>query len=226
MGSKDYIPPTVTLPHVFSYFLTNQDVDSAFDLWCRTAEKLLCQIPQVSDSGAASYDDGKFRGRVRFQKQCMYPKSKDASVLTLHCRRVADALGRANELARSHAFGYRQMSTWRNIHKVHLSLSRAQWLQLEPLLQQTLSPEVARQVATMLETFLKTMQSADKQARISAWKKRLQDSEKHSYAWANGDKSLDDCTMKLPNGTTTANELQQLRTLRTCKWLVTPFYTP
>lgn len=38
-------------------------------------------MPQVSDSGAAAYDDGKFRGRVRFQKQCMFPKSKDASVL-------------------------------------------------------------------------------------------------------------------------------------------------
>lgn len=29
-------------------------------------------------------------------------------------------------------------------------------------------------------------------------------------AWAKGDKSSDDGTMKLPNGTTMANELQQL----------------
>ena len=145
------------------------------------------------------------------QKQCAYPRSHDAMVLNLHARRIAATLGRAQDLKRASCFGYRQQNAWANIRHVESSLSADQWQPLKAVLAMPLTQERVLAVETTLVSLLKQQQAQDVKARVSAWKRKIMNSEKHAYKWAKGSKSADDHTMLLPDGAVTANEEQQLK---------------
>jgi hypothetical protein len=56
-------------------------------------------------------------------------------------------------------------------------------------------------------------QHLDRQSRIKAWKSKLAQSEKNAYKWLKSPDSPEDITMKLPDGTSTANTDAQLHAI-------------
>ena len=210
VGYQEHHP--VKIPQCILDQIDKHDIDAAFQAWCSLAQQYLCMIPQTTEHGV-SYDTGDSRGRVRIQRQVVFPKSKTGEVQNLHSRRLARALAlaRAEGLTRVHAFGEHQVRAWGNINTVKLSLSPSQWDLLASILNQTPTQERARDLVQLSRMYLQQQITADRNARIKAWKKKITSNEKYAYQWAKGHKSVEDQTMTLPDGRTTVNEDEQLR---------------
>ena len=106
---RDYVPPVVDSFDV-RRALARDDVNGAFDAWCRKADKLLKAIPVMGGDGDVR-DEGHGRGRVRFQKLCQYPPVAEQGAMTLRLRQIAAALRRSEELLHMDVYGYRAQQT-------------------------------------------------------------------------------------------------------------------
>ena len=214
---KGYQPPQVNCVSAVQPFLRSNKIDEAFHTWCSLAETCLHKIPRNS-SGQVSYDTGLGRGHVRFQKQCVFPKQHEASSLNVHCRIVAAAIGRTQELMRPAVFGEQSHRTWKNIQKAMPSLPKSHVHSIKPLFSNGLHREVLPQILSILNQSLKELQTADRHERINSWKKRMKASEKYSYKWLKQDANRPDTTMCLSDGTFTANTATQLEAIELA-WL-------
>jgi exonuclease III len=145
----DYIEKPIDSQSYVDDLLQKHQLDKAFDYWCVIAQKFLLSIPQSTKDGVM-YDHGNYRGKVRFQKQNLFPKGPDGIVKNLHSRRIASALSRAQELTKVRAFGYMQQRTWENITAVRPSLPETQWSSLHKILTQPCSHERAQTVVDIL----------------------------------------------------------------------------
>ena len=116
-----YHPPVIDCNKTLSPLLARGDIDSAFKEWCNLAQSCLRKIPRTKNN-CTVYDQGTSRGSIRFQKQCAFPKQREAHTLNLHSRRIAVAIGRIDELARARVHGAQSQRTWKNLAKVLVSL--------------------------------------------------------------------------------------------------------
>ena len=92
-----YVPEPIDRTTHIRQHLQKDHIDAAFQSWCDLVQDVLRQIPHTHASDVL-HDTGKHRGQVRFQKQSLFPRQADAHSLNLHSRRIADALGRVQEL--------------------------------------------------------------------------------------------------------------------------------
>ena len=205
----DYNPsPRTSCPEVVSCLAQNK-IDQAFRRWCDHAQKFLHKIPQTTGNGI-TYNAGTHRGQVRFQKQCIFPKQKDAHTLNLKSRRIAAALGRIQELQRSTHHGQQSDNTWKKVAKVLPDLPAPQKQELQQILQDRFSQNSLNTSEVLLRTCLKLSQSEDKTQGLKAWKARMAHSEKYAYQWLRSKDTNADETMRLADGTFTADTQQQL----------------
>lgn len=189
--------------------LQAKDIDGAFHTWCELAQAWLSKIPHTKN-GVVSYDSLSKRGQVRFQKQCLYPKQVDAHSLNLNCRRIAQALGRAEEFTRARNWGIQAAHTWKNIAKVRPSIPREHAANFQSLFTTSFNIDTITQLISLLKTILVELRSQDRKNRVKAWKRKPIQSEKKSYQWLKSQPQDTDISMKLPNGKFTANTDEQL----------------
>ena len=213
----DYVPPTIDSTTRIRQQLRQNRIDDAFQTWCDLAQDMLHKIPHTLNS-RVMYDTGKHRGQVRFQRQCVVPRQRDAHSLNLRSRRIADALGRVQELLRSPCFGQQSLNTWKNLSKVLPSLDTRDQLAFSKFINDSINTDALLSCAQILRQNLQVSQASDKQARIKAWKSKLAQSEKHAYQWLKSPNTPVDITMKLPSGIFTANTESQLEAIHN-DWL-------
>ena len=111
-------------------------------------------IPQ-SEGTQAQRDSGTGRGHIALQRQCVFPKSQDdRSVLNVRACKLAKALSRAQELAKSTCFGFLQRCAWDNIRKVQACLNAEQGQHLDAILRGAPSCKAAAELCRWLEHYL------------------------------------------------------------------------
>ena len=147
---------------------------------------------------------------MRFQKQTLFPKAVDAHALTIHSRRVAAALARAQEIKRTHVWGVQVQRTWQQLLKVTPSLPEHSQAQFAEIVRRGLTAQAIDELIPCLQSTLASLKLRDHRERIKAWKRRLQQSQKQAYKWLRNETADADISMKMPDGTYTANYAQQL----------------
>lgn len=206
---RNYIPPSIDICAKIGSFLSQGDIDKAFATWCSTAEDCLKQIPHTNQNSETTYDTGSSRGKIRFQKQCMFPNQPNAQTLNLHARRIAQALSRARDLLRANLQLHQSHNTWKNLAKAVPSIPEAYQMEVRNLLKR-LDFDNVQQCCFLLESTLREMQQSDKKQRIKAWKSKLAQSEKIAYQWLRNKQTAETTAMTLPTGEVTADITRQL----------------
>lgn len=186
------------------------NIDQAFETWCKIAQNYLRIIPKTKANGQKIFDAGNSRGRVLFQKQCRYPKQVRAHSLNIHSRKIAYALSRVQELQCNVHHGTQSLNTWKNLHKVLPSLNNPDKIFLQQILHEPIAPHTLKECFAILSKCLKESQAEDKKQRLQAWKQKMSNSEKQAYKWLKKETTKDVGTMKLPGGSFTADVNQQL----------------
>lgn len=204
-----YEPPTISVDLDIRACLSLKDIDKAMQLWSKRAEGLLCTIPLMD----GSFVKGSGRGKVRMRRLCAWPPEREVFAETVWLRKLARALRRAQELARLAFWGYRADQTvaylrtfWKETHGPLREL-------LDPLFTQTPSPAVFSEVQQILQTEYRSQRTLHQKARISAWKRRMQASEKLCHRWIQGKAKLEVVPMKLRNGEYTIDRNEQLNAI-------------
>lgn len=207
---RNYNPPPIDICAKISLLLEQGDIDKVFLIWCSTAENCLKQIPHTNQNFETSYDTGSGRGKIRFQKQCMFPDQPNAQTLNLHARRIAQASSRARELLRSNLQLHQSHNTRKNLAKAVPSIQETYQMEFRSLLHRHPNFDNVQQGCALLESALREMQQNDRKQRIKAWKYKLAQSEKIAYQWIRNKQSAETTAVTMPTGEVTADINRQL----------------
>ena len=205
-----FFSPIIDIGAKLNTWLKQGDIDKAFAVRCLKTENCLKQIPHTNQNSETSFDTGSGRGKIRFQKQCMFPKQPHAQTLNLHSRRIAQALSRTKELLRANLQLHQSHNTWKSLATTVPSMQDTYQMEFRNLLHKHLNFDTVQQCCALLESALREMQQNDRRQRIKAWKNKLAQSEKFAYQWIRNKQSAETTAMTLPSAKVTADINRQL----------------
>lgn len=202
----NYEPPRFPVDLDIRACLSANDIDKALQLWSKRAGSYLRKIPLMD----GNFVQGSGRGKVRMRRICAWPPERQAFAETVWLRKLAKALRRAEELARLSFWGYRADQTLVHLKTFWKETSGALREMLNPLFEQVPGPSVFREVQQVLQTEYRVQRTLRQKARISAWKRRMQASEKLCHRWIQGKAKLEVVPMKLRGGGLAIDRNEQL----------------
>ena len=162
----------------FTAALEAGDMDLAYDLWSREAERLLKAV--AVSQGHSLIPGASRRGRHNFHDQRRHPPTVQDQASTLHSRRVWKAICRCKEVALARP-GHRRDRTWACAHKILEHLTADRQAELRALLQRPASEEAATAACTWLTNYLEQLQRQNRNERITRWKKSLRAHDSACY---------------------------------------------
>ena len=210
----DYRPPHVATDLAMRKCLLKSDLDGAYRVWCRRAEHFLLKI-HLQNSG---FDSGLGRGRAGFRKLTVFPPEGSACADTVWCCRVAKALRQTQELGRMRQWGYRAEVTIAHIRKFAGEAQGPFAVAMQEVLGGVLSRDSIPVLRHVLEEEYSRAKRLSEQARLKAWKSRLQSSDRQCYKWIKGEKAKSPAPMKTRSGEYTVDRNVQLEEILT-EWL-------
>ena len=168
------------LGNEYQHAIDNQEVDRAFALWSREAERIL--HAEAIRQGWSMGKQRSHRGQVQFHEQRRYPKTIHMQASTLCGRRLWKLFNQATEMHKMQT-GTRFDRTLRNFKKNLDALSPDIKLQVQLQLVPNFSPANAAVLCETLQNLLNENNRQDLSQRLKKWKERLQNSDQKVYKW-------------------------------------------
>ena len=201
-----YIPERIYPDQDLHIALRMGDIDKAYRLWCRRAERFLMNIPRVD----GTYTSKSNRGYTSVRKLCRFPPERDAATVDVWSRKVARSLRRVEALQKMAQWSHRSEQTFHHLQQFFLHEHLHFVTTAHSFRGATLSVETLSEMEKTLRSEYRSWQTKVRSSRIRAWKDRLQSSIRASYKWIRGQHKTELAPMKLANGSTTVDVNKQL----------------
>ena len=164
----------------YHHALETQEVDEAFALWSREAERIL--VAEAVRQGCPCKKQRSHRGQVQFHEQRRHPKTVQLQASTLCGRRLWKLLNQATEMSKMQ-IGTRFDRTFENFKKNLKALSSDLASQVQSHIEPNFSPANAVVLCEILQKLINDNNRQDRHQRLKKWKERLQNSDQKVYKW-------------------------------------------
>ena len=202
----DFVPERIFPDTDLHIALRMGNMDKAYLLWCRRAERLLRQIPRED----GTYTEQCHRGNTSVRKLCKFPPEQAATMVDVWSRKLARALRRVEALQCMQQWHHRAQQTFTHVRQFFNNEQRHFITPSRTFGDDSLGQAVLKEMETLLRTEYRAWHAKVRSIRLRNWKDRVQSSVKASYKWIRGQQKVEMAPMTLADGTSTVEINKQL----------------